>query len=75
MKKFEIFLKSIIQAKNFCDAIKDFDFDIELSDGKNTANAKNVMDVLTLDLSKHITVVAHTENSEFLDEKIKDYIV
>ena len=75
MKKFEIFLKSIIQAKNFCDAIKDFDFDIELSDGKNTANAKDVMDVLTLDLSKHITVVAHTENSKYIDDKIKEYII
>ncbi len=75
MKNFNIFLKSIIEAKNFCDAIKDFNFDIELSDGKNTANAKDVMDILTLDLSEPVTVSAHSENSKYLNEKIKDYIV
>ncbi len=75
MKKFNIFLKSIVQAKNFCDAIKDFNFDIELSDGKNTVNAKDVMDVLTLDLSGSVSVVAHTESAQNLEEKIKKFIV
>lgn len=75
MKKIRIYLKSIIHAKNFCDGIKDFDFNIELLSGKNTVDAKSVMDVLTLDLSDSVTVVAHTDNTQNLEEKIREFIV
>ena len=75
MKKIRIYLKSIIDAKNFCDRVKNFDFDIELVSGKSTANAKDVMDVLTLDLSEDVTVIAHTANAQILEEQIKEFIV
>ena len=74
MKKFNIFLKSIIQAKNFCDAVNNFDFDIELSDGKNNANAKDIMDILSLDLSDAVTVTFYTEATQDFEETIKEFI-
>ena len=37
-------------------------FDIELSSGKYTVDAKSIMGIFSLDLTKPVTVIAHCED-------------
>ena len=52
MKSYEIFLKTIIDVKNFVNAINDFDFDLDLVSGRYVVDAKSIMGIFSLDLSK-----------------------
>lgn len=39
-------------------------FDIELTSGKYTVDAKSIMGIFSLDLTKPVTLTAHCENSD-----------
>jgi phosphocarrier protein HPr len=77
MKK-NIKLQSINDVKNFVNAACAAEFDIDLVSGRYTVDAKSIMGIFSLDLSKAIELRIHTDDeakaAEFLDS-IKDYIV
>ncbi len=56
MKSYEIFLKTIIDVKNFVNAINDFEFDVDLVSGRYVVDAKSIMGIFSLDLSRPITL-------------------
>lgn len=55
-------LESFEDVKKFVEIASSKDYDIELLSGKYVVNAKSIMGVFSLDLTKPITVVAHCEN-------------
>ena len=58
-----IMLKSFEEVKGFVDIACSKDYDIELISGKYVVNAKSIMGVFSLDLTKPLVVVAHCESS------------
>ncbi len=56
MRSYEIFLKTIIDVKNFVNAINDFEFDVDLVSGRYVVDAKSIMGIFSLDLSRPITL-------------------
>lgn len=56
-----IILKSFEDVKKFVDIANEKTYDIELLSGKYIVNAKSIMGVFSLDLTKPIVMVAHTE--------------
>lgn len=74
MKEFNIMLATINDVKEFVNIVSQYDFDIDLSSGKYVVNAKSIMGIFSLDLTKKIKLKAHTDNEEFFG-KIKKYIV
>jgi phosphotransferase system HPr-like phosphotransfer protein len=52
-----------------------FEFDIDLKSGRYAVDAKSIMGIFSLDLSKPIELIAHTEDAEKLFEAIDAYIV
>jgi phosphotransferase system HPr-like phosphotransfer protein len=58
-----IMLKSFEDVKKFVDIACSKDYDIELLSGKYIVNAKSIMGVFSLDLTKPLVVAAHCENS------------
>lgn len=74
MKEFNIMLTTINDVKEFVNIVSQYDFDIDLSSGKYVVNAKSIMGIFSLDLTKKIKLKAHTDNEEFF-EKIKKYMV
>ena len=75
MKEFQIQLKAINDVKDFVNIISSFDCDVDLTSGRYVVDAKSIMGIFSLDLSKPITVNAHcTENSEMI-AKLKKFIV
>ena len=69
MKTVQISLNSIGKVKSFVNAITQFDFDFDLISGRYVIDAKSIMGIFSLDLSKPIELAIHTETG--LDESIK----
>ncbi|MDR1755269.1 MAG: HPr family phosphocarrier protein [Eubacterium sp.] len=75
MTNSKIILSSIDDVKEFVSIILKADFSADLSSGKYVVDAKSIMGIFSLDLSKPLDLKIHSENgAEFLD-KIKKFIV
>lgn len=74
MKSYEIFFKSIIDVKNFVNIINDFDFDVDLVSGRYVVDAKSIMGIFSLDLSRPITLRAFTQDVGDLEKAISEFM-
>ena len=63
-----ISLQAINDVKEFVNIVMRFDFDVDLVSGRYAIDAKSIMGIFSLDLSKPIELHAHTDTAkEFLD--------
>jgi len=75
MKKVTISLNSIDKVKAFVNAVTKFDTDFDLVSGRYVIDAKSIMGIFSLDLSKPIDLNIHTEDDmDEILEAIKPYI-
>ena len=74
MNKFEILLSSINDVKNFVNIVSKYDCDIDLTSGRYVVDAKSIMGIFSLDLSKSIMVEVHDETCKDLYNELKQYI-
>ncbi len=74
MKKFTVLLSSINDVKNFVNVVTKYDYEIDLISGRYIVDAKSIMGIFSLDLSKPIDVEAHSEDCEELLTKLAPYI-
>ena len=63
MKTVQISLNSIDKVKSFVNDISKFDFDFDLVSGRYVIDAKSIMGIFSLDLSKPINLNIHAEGS------------
>ncbi len=76
MKTVQISLNSIGKVKSFVNAITHFDFDFDLISGRYVIDAKSIMGIFSLDLSKPIELAIHTETGlDEIMEVLKPYII
>ena len=75
MKTVKIRLSSIEAVRNFVEIVRKFEGDIDLSSGRYIVDAKSIMGIFSLDLSKPIQLEAHSDDCEAFFEEIKDFIV
>ena len=76
MKTVQISLNSIDKVKSFVNDITKFDYDFDLVSGRYVIDAKSIMGIFSLDLSKPIDLAIHTEdNLNEILEALKPYIV
>ncbi len=74
MKKCTVLLSSINDVKNFVNLVSRFDCDVDLVSGRYVVDAKSIMGIFSLDLSKPIDVEVHNDNCDELMEALKPYI-
>ncbi|HCD45048.1 MAG TPA: PTS sugar transporter [Lachnoclostridium sp.] len=76
MKTVRISLNSIDKVKSFVNDLTKFDTDFDLVSGRYVIDAKSIMGIFSLDLSKPIDLNIHSENNadEILDV-LSPYIV
>lgn len=76
MKTIKVSLSSIGKVKSFVNVISQFDLDFDLISGRYVIDAKSIMGIFSLDLSKPIDLAIHTEDDvpEIL-EALKPYII
>lgn len=76
MKTVQISLNSIGKVKSFVNAISQFDFDFDLISGRYVIDAKSIMGIFSLDLSKPIDLAIHTDTDiEEILEVLQPYLV
>lgn len=75
MKTFNIMLKSINDVKDFVNIVNKYDFDVDLTSGRYIVDAKSIMGIFSLDLSKPIKVEAHSDDVEEFMKEVKPFIV
>jgi phosphotransferase system HPr-like phosphotransfer protein len=75
MKTFDITLKSIDNVKDFVNTVNKYDFDVDLTSGRYVVDAKSIMGIFSLDLSKPIRVEVHSDESDKFEDEIKNMIV
>ena len=75
MKTVQISLNSIDKVKSFVNTISQFDYDFDLVSGRYVIDAKSIMGIFSLDLSKPIQLNAHTDNADAFLKEIDKFIV
>lgn len=54
-----VVLNSVDKIKNFVDTISEFDVDVDIICGKYQVDAKSIMGIFSLDLSKPLQVIVY----------------
>ena len=76
MKTVQISLNTIEKVKTFVNDISKFNFDFDLVSGRYTIDAKSIMGIFSLDLTKDITlnILADDEDCDKAIELLAPYI-
>ena len=76
MKTVRISLNSIDKVKAFVNEVTKFDAEFDLVSGRYVIDAKSIMGIFSLDLSKPIDLNIHNENNvEEIMTKLEEFIV
>lgn len=77
MKTVKISLNSIDKVKAFVNEISKFDCDLDLVSGRYVIDAKSIMGIFSLDLSKPLALNIHTSGAALEDiiNVIEKYII
>ena len=77
MKTVQISLNSIYKVKSFVNDITKFDYDFDLVSGRYVIDAKSIMGIFSLDISKPIDLNIYAEDAEItpIMDALKPYLV
>ena len=75
MKTFYLLLSSINDVKDFVNIVSRYDFDIDLISGRYVVDAKSIMGIFSLDLSKPIKAECHSDNCDEAIKALSRFIV
>lgn len=76
MKTVKISLNSIDAVKSFVNTVTKFDSDFDLVSGRYVIDAKSIMGIFSLDLSKPIELNIHSEDDvDAILDSLKSYII
>lgn len=73
--KVTVKLDCIAAVKNFNAIVNSFETNMDLLSGKYRVDAKSIMGVFSLDLSKTLTLEIHGQDSSKIVEALTDFIV
>ena len=74
MKSFNVLLSSINDVKDFVNIVSKYDADIDLTSGRYVVDAKSIMGIFSLDLSKPIKLETQGDESDKLQEELSRFI-
>ena len=75
MKTFDLLLSSINDVKDFVNIVGKYDFDVDLTSGRYVVDAKSIMGIFSLDLSKPIKVEVHSDDCDKFMEELDKFII
>ena len=67
----DVLLNTINKVKRFTNIANRFDCDVDVIQGKHTIDAKSVLGVFSLDLTKTVTVEIESDDEEEIDRMLK----
>lgn len=75
MKSTTIKLNTIGDVKTFVNIVGKYDFDVDLISGRYAIDAKSIMGIFSLDITKPIRLDAHTEDAYAFFGEIAQFVV
>lgn len=73
MKTTNIILNTINDVKLFVNIVSKYDFEVDLVSGRYAVDAKSIMGIFSLDLSKPIRAEIHSDDCEAFLAEIKPF--
>ena len=74
MKNFTVQNGSIGDVKNFVNIVGKYDFDIDLISDRYVVDAKSIMGIFSLDLTKPINVQVHSDDTDAIEAELAPYM-
>lgn len=74
MKSITIKLSLAENVKQFVNVVSAFSYDMDLRAGRHVVDAKSILGIFSLDLSKPITLEVYADNCDELMEKVKSFM-
>ena len=71
----KVFLDNVEQVKAFVDLITPYPYEIDLISGRFLVDAKSILGIFSLDISKPVRLDIHAEECDVLLEQLKPYLV
>ena len=75
MKNIKISIKTINDVKEFVNTIGKVDYDVDLISGRYAIDAKSIMGIFSLDLSKDLELNIHSDDCQPLLDELSKFIV
>ena len=75
MKTANIRINTIEDVKNFVTTVTKCNYDVDIVSGRYAIDAKSIMGIFSLDLSKPVVLEVHSDKCDDLLGELKDYIV
>lgn len=75
MVKVHVQLDTITKVKDFVNTLVTCPFDVDLTSGRYVIDAKSIMGIFSLDLTKPIELTIHCDSCDDLLTKLKPFIV
>ncbi len=73
MKSVKISLEMAQKVKDFVKIVQDYPYEIDLKSDKYVVDAKSILGIFSLDLSKPLVVEIHSDNCDDLIEALKKF--
>ena len=74
MQSIKISLSMAESVKKFVATVNKYPYDIDLRSGRFVIDAKSILGIFSLDLSRPLVLEIHSEKADELIEELKDYI-
>lgn len=74
MTELKVKIETINDVKKFVTKVSSFDFDVDLISGRYAIDAKSIMGIFSIDLSKELLLKAHTDKADFVKAELADFI-
>ncbi len=75
MVEYKVKINTINDVKKFVNAVSKYEFDVDLISGRYAIDAKSIMGIFSIDLSKELVMKAHTDNADVIKADLAEYIV
>ena len=75
MKSVTIKLSLAENVKSFVNIVNRYPYDVDLRAGRHVVDAKSILGIFSLDLSKPVKLIIHSENCDDLLEAVKPFEV
>lgn len=75
MVECKVKISTINDVKKFVNAVTKYDFDVDLISGRYAIDAKSIMGIFSIDLSKELVMKAHTDDADLVKADLAEYIV
>ena len=73
MKSVKISLQMAQNVKDFVNIVQEYPYEIDLRSGKYVVDAKSILGIFSLDLSKPVTVEIHSDSCDDLIDALKKF--